>query len=321
MIVAVGVLVFVMCLALLEGGYYAYRNMRYPGAVQVHKRLKKLSTEEVSRATPDIMRRRPLSEIPWLHEILSHIPGVPWLDQTLAKANIRRPVGFFILLSLVLAVTGYQLCKMFLGRPDVALIVALALAAVPFFHVHMVKKKRMAKLYSQLPDVLDSIARAMRAGHAFSTGMKIIADEFDDPIGTEFGRVFDEINFGISVTDALKNLTRRVECDDLNFFVVSVILQRETGGNLSEILESLAYLIRERFKFYGKLRTLSAEGRLSALILSVLPFLCLVVIYLTTPQYILRLFTDPAGRVICIIALSMMITGILIMRKMIRIEV
>lgn len=321
MVVVLGVVVFVMCLALLEGGYYAYRNMRHPGAGQVHKRLQKLSREEFNGAVPDIVRRRPLSDIPWLHALLTRVPGVQWLDRALATANIRRPVGFFILLALVLAATGLQLCWVFLGRLDVALMAALVLAVVPFFHVRMVKKKRMAKLYGQLPDALDSIARAMRAGHGFSTGMKIVADEFDDPIGTEFGRVFDEINFGISVTDALKNLSRRVECDDLNYFVVSVILQRETGGNLAEILESLAYLIRERFKFYGKVRTLSAEGRLSALILSALPFLSLATIYLTSPQYITRLFTDPAGRVLCVVALAMMLTGILVMRKMIRIEV
>ena len=132
---------------------------------------------------------------------------------------------------------------------------------------------RTEKFKKQMPDGLDLVARALKAGHAFSGGISMAAEEFDDPLGPEFAEMLDEINFGVSVPEALKNLTNRIECEELKYFVMGVILQRETGGNLAELIETLANLIREKFKFEGKVRTLSAEGKLSAIILSALPFL------------------------------------------------
>jgi tight adherence protein B len=151
--------------------------------------------------------------------------------------------------------------------------------------------------------------------------MKLAADEFDDPLGPEFDETLDEINFGVGVHDALKNLVNRVDCPDLKYFVVSVILQRETGGNLAEIIESIAHIIRERFKFKGKIRTLSAEGRLSAIILTSLPFLVAIAIRIINPEYMKALYTEPAGKVMAVVAASMMIVGIIIMKRMVQIKV
>src|SRR5208283_1574049 len=125
------------------------------------------------------------------------------------------------------------------------------------------KKQRMKKFETQLPEALELVARTLRAGQAFSGGLGIVSEEFDDPIGTEFERTLDEINFGVSVGEALKNLTLRVDCPDLRFFVVSVSIQRESGGNLSEIIENIAHIVRERFKLMGKIRVLAAEGKMS----------------------------------------------------------
>ena len=135
---------------------------------------------------------------------------------------------------------------------------------IPFFILYRKKKKRVAKFESQLPDALDLIARALKAGHAFSTGMRMVANEFDDPLGTEFGRTIDEISFGMELDQALKNLLKRVDCNDLKFFVMSLILHREAGGNLAEILGNISRLIRERFRLMRKVRVLSAQGRMSA---------------------------------------------------------
>ena len=154
----------------------------------------------------------------------------------------------------------------------------------------------MAVFERQLPDGLGLIARALRAGHAFTSGMKLAADEFGDPLGPELQDTLDEINFGVSVPEALKNLARRVDCPDLSFFVVSVILQRETGGNLSEIIENLAALMRERFRFRGKVRTLSAEGKLSAVVLLLIPFVLFGFLYLTNRPYVESLMFDPIGK-------------------------
>jgi len=151
--------------------------------------------------------------------------------------------------------------------------------------------------------------------------MKLATDEFGDPLGPELGETLDEINFGMSVPDALKNLVRRVDCPDLSFFVVSVILQRETGGNLAEIIESLAGLMRERFKFRGKVRTLSAEGRLSAVILLLIPFVLFGILFTINRPYLTPLIDDPIGKVLAGIAGVMMILGIAVIKRVIKVEV
>jgi tight adherence protein B len=168
---------------------------------------------------------------------------------------------------------------------------------------------------------MDLIARALKAGHALSGGLQLVGEEFGDPIGTEFERTVNEINFGVAVPEALKALARRVDCNDLKFFVMSVIIQRETGGNLAEILENIARLIRERFKLHGRIRVLSAEGKLSAIILVAIPFFLGFVLSIINPEYINTLFEDPIGIVLVIFACVMMAFGILMMKKMVAIRV
>ncbi|MCK4605299.1 MAG: type II secretion system F family protein, partial [Deltaproteobacteria bacterium] len=158
-------------------------------------------------------------------------------------------------------------------------------------------------------------------GLAFPSAMKLAADEFDDPLGPEFHETLNEINFGVSVGDALKNLADRIDCPDLKYFVISVILQRETGGNLAEIIESIAYIIRERFKLKGKIRILSAEGKLSAIILVAIPFLVIIALRFLNPDYINVLFFDPTGKIIAGIAAFMMAIGIIVMIKTVKIKV
>jgi tight adherence protein B len=179
----------------------------------------------------------------------------------------------------------------------------------------------MAKFGEQLPDALELVARTLRAGHAFTVGMKMVSDEFDDPMGTEFRRTLDEINFGVSVADALKSMAKRVDCPDLAFFVVSVIIQRDTGGNLAEIIDSMARIIRERFKLKGRIQVLSAEGKFSAIVLCSLPFLMALVISFINPKFMMILNDDPIGRVFVWIAIILMICGIFFMRRMIQIRV
>jgi tight adherence protein B len=164
------------------------------------------------------------------------------------------------------------------------------------------------------------ISRALKAGHAFTSGMKLAADQFGDPLGPEFEETLDEINFGVSVPDALRNLARRIDCQEIKYFVVAVILQRETGGNLAEIIESLAYLIREKFKLSGKVRALTAEGRLSAVILVLLPFCIVAYLRIVNGAYLELLFNHPMGRMMLTGSGVMMVAGIFVIRRMIQIK-
>ena len=165
------------------------------------------------------------------------------------------------------------------------LLVGIACCLLPFVFLNIKKSLRLKKFTVQLPDALDLIARSLKAGHSFSSGLKLAAENFPEPLGPEFMATIHEINFGLPVAEALKNLGKRVDCSDLNFFIVATILQRETGGNLAEITQTIATLIRERFKFEDKVRVLSAEGKISAVILIALPVCMFLYLLKMSPEY------------------------------------
>ncbi|MGD9089408.1 MAG: type II secretion system F family protein, partial [Desulfobacterales bacterium] len=242
-------------------------------------------------------------------------------DHLIIQANARYPMGFYILFGFFTASVGFTAGTVLAKNQLLALVFVPICGSLPFLYLKLLKQKRIEKFQKQLPDGLDLIARALKAGHAFIGGLQMAAEEFDDPLGSEFEETLDEINFGVSVSDALKNLAKRIDCNEIKYFVVGVILQRETGGNLAELVEILATLIRENFKFQGKVRTLSAEGKLSAAILVVLPFLIGLWIRFTNPEYMDLLITEPMGRIMLAVALIMMIIGIFIMKKMVEIKV
>ena len=315
------IVLFVTSVFIIELFVYAYKTVRNPHRKVIQRRLKKLSSSEYANDSHDITRKRVLSKVPLLNTILLHTPGVRPLDRLLQQANVQSPLGVFILLAAVLALTGYLAGSLLTINRVIPLIFAASLVVIPFLYVIRKKKKRMDKFQKQLPEGLELIARSLRAGHAFTSGMKLAADEFDDPLGPEFTETLDQINFGVSVSDALKNLAGRVDCPDLRYFVVAVILQRETGGNLAEIIESIGYIIRERFKLKGKIRILAAEGKLSAIILVAIPFFVIIALHFTSPKYINALFFEPAGRIMGAVALVMMVMGIFVMKKMINIKV
>jgi len=165
------------------------------------------------------------------------------------------------------------------------------------------------------------IARSLRAGHAFTGGMQMVVMEFAEPARSEFRKTLDEVNFGVSYEDALRNMAERVDCPDLKFFALSVIIQRQSGGNLAEILDKISYLIRERFKLYGKVKALTGEARISAVILSLLPFFMAAVIFVLNRAYLEILFREPVGRFMAGAALVLMVLGIVAMKRMITIRV
>ena len=315
------IVIFLVSILSIELVFYAYRRLQNPNPTKLRKRVKAISVGDHTSETPDILRKKIFSSVPALNEILSSTPGVNALDRLVQQANAKYPLSIFALLSLVLALAGYYVCFSMTRNPAVSLMIAPLAGGVPFYYLVIRKRNRMQKFLRQLPEALDLIARGLRAGHAFTTGLKLATESFDDPLGTEFDETLDEINFGVSVPDALKNLTHRVDCPDLRFFVVSVIIQRETGGNLSEIIESIARIIRERFKFDDKLRVLSAESRFSAKVLVSFPFLILIALRFINPEYVNLLFEDPMGRTMLGVAAAMMFFGIFVMTRMIKIRV
>lgn len=321
MYIGIAILTFAACVFVIEMISYAYKLMRNPDRKKIKRRLKAFSAGKYGNEGSSILRKEVLSEIPTVNRILTNIPIARRMNRFLQQANVQHTLGFFLLLMILLGSTGLFGGLMITRNPVLSISIGICLALLPFFYIRSMKKRRMQKFERQLPDALELVARALKAGHAFSSGMQLAADEFDDPLGTEFQNTLDEINFGASVPDALKNLSIRVECPDLRYFIVSVIVQRETGGNLAEIIENLAHLIRERFKLRGRVQVLAAEGKLSGMILVAIPFFVVLALRFMNPTYIATLIEDPAGRAMAAMAVFLMVLGVLVMRKMIDIKI
>jgi len=318
----IALMIFVISIVVIEMFLFAVRTLRNPDRSRIRKKLRKVTfTPMIEVENHDITRKTVFSEVKFLDEILRRISFMNRFNKLLYQANAGYPAGFYLMLSPLLAGTAFMTAS-FLGYGlHVTLPLGIAGAVTPFLYLRRKKKKRMFKFMSQLPEALDLVARSLKAGHAFNTGLKLAADEFDDPLGPEFDVALDEINFGVPVSDALRKMTERVDCPDLNFFVVAVVLQRETGGNLAQIIENIATLIRERFKFFGRVRTLAAEGVLSMWVLIALPFFIVGILTFLNPEYISKLFEEPLGHIMIGGAVTMMVIGYFFMRNIVKIEV
>jgi tight adherence protein B len=200
-------------------------------------------------------------------------------------------------------------------------LAGIALGFLPFGFLFFKRSKRLAAFAKQLPEALELIARALRAGHSLVAGFQLVGEEMKDPIGKEFRQVYDEQNLGISLEESLQNMAERVPNLDLRFFATAVILQRQTGGDLAEILDKIGHLIRERFKIWGQIQALTGEGRLSGIVLLALPPVLFVTMYRLNPQYVMMLFTDPLGKQMLAVAVVLQILGALLIRKIVNIKV
>jgi tight adherence protein B len=316
--------VFISIVGLSIGAYMVYSAIRNPDRLRVQSELRALSSDDsfIPQTPINLEKKRILSDLPWLNQLLNKVPKLSNIEDLWRQSNSKYPLSMYLLSSLLIffaaAVIFYFV---FSGNFFLILIPSLILAFIPFFILYRMKNKRLAKFESQLADAMDLIARSMKAGHAFSTGMKMVATELGDPIGTEFGRTIDEISFGMDMEQALTNLLKRVNCADLKFFVMALILHREAGGNLAEILTNISRLIRERFKFFRKVKTLSAQGRMSAAILLSLPFFLAAVLSMTAPGYMNIFFTDRVAQLMGITGLIFLGIGFMVIRRIIDIKV
>jgi tight adherence protein B len=316
------VLAFIAAVLLLEGLYLSWNAYRGPEAKRIERRLRAMSAGGAGSAEASILKQRLLSESPPLQRLLLGVPRIQELDRLLQQSGSKWSVSFFLGLILLLAFAGFFTASLIpLLHWVFAALIGAGAGLLPLLHVVRKRGKRMLKIVAQLPDALDLISRALKAGHAFPSGLQMVGEEMQDPIAGEFRIVHDEINFGISVPTALSNLANRVPSPDMRHFVIAVLIQRETGGNLTELLANISALIRERLKLLLKVRVLSAEGRLSAWILCLLPFGLAGVINLINPKFMAVLWIDPMGLKMIYAALVMMALGALWMRKIIRIRV
>jgi len=201
------------------------------------------------------------------------------------------------------------------------ILIGLAIASLPFVHVWWKRKKRFDAFLEELPDALDLVSRALSAGHAFSEALNMVSTEMPDPIATEFRKTYEEQNLGLSIKLALENLTQRMPLLDLRMCVTAVLIQRETGGNLSEILEKVSHTIRERFRIMGDLKTLTTSSRMSAWLLCGLPIFVALAVTVMNPDYMSVLWKDPRGHYLIAAAMFLQISGMLIVRKILNIKI
>ena len=317
-LIALGI--FGTVLLLMYAGSALYRIMAPRGTDRAVERLQAW-TAPLEAAQLEIVRKESLSEIPWLNEALLTMRRFQPLRVLHRQADCRLPLGVFVLATPLLAMSAVLLVLSMHQPMMLALLFAAVLGALPTGYLYRLRNQRMAMFERQLPEALELVSRALRAGHALSVGLKIVGDEAADPIGQEFRRVFDEVSMGVALPQALQNLTERVNSVDVKFFVTSVMVQRETGGNLAEIIDSLAGLIRQRFELQLKVRALSAEGRLSAVILLGLPIFIGLVLYKTSHDYMDLLFSDPIGQKLATGGSVMMVLGAIVMKRMVNIKV
>ena len=274
--------------------------------------------ESMDESTASILRQRFHENLSPLERALDVVPGVSALRRAIEQSGMATTAGHVVGLSMAAAVVAFVAVSPFVDGVVVPAVAALVAASLPVLHVHRRRARRLARFEEQLPDALTMMARALQAGHPFNETIKMIGEEMADPIGGEFRQVFNDINYGSSSKAAFMSLLTRVPSMSVNTLVIAILIQSESGGRLSEIVTKIAAVIRGRFRLSRKVRTLSAEGRLSAWILTLLPFALALVISITTPSYLPSMLEEPGGRKMVGTSLVLVALGIVWMRSIIR---
>jgi len=243
------------------------------------------------------------------------------VGQIFEQADTSLTVGRLAAVCAFTGLAGAGMAAVLKVHPALMPVAALFTASVPVLWLLFRRKKRLKAFAAQLPDALEMLARALRAGQSLGFGFNMVGSEMGAPIGKEFSRVFEEQNLGIPLEETLDGLTNRIPNLDLKFFATAVILQRQTGGDLAEILDKIGTLIRQRFRIWGQIQALTGEGRLSGIILMALPFVLFVVVYQLNPEYVMVLFTDPLGKKMLAATAVLQVVGAIWIRKVVNIKV
>jgi len=328
MLAIIAILIFVVVAA----GVFVVASLMDQRSAQARLLRERLATvqEAASRQPSEelaLLRDEMLSKIPAIDNLLRRSSKISNLQPFLEQADLRIRAGNILVLCMVsaiaMAVTGYILAGSL--PPNQALLFAAVGLVIggflPYSYASYRRNKRFQKFEELFPEAIDTLARAVRAGHAFTTALELIANELSEPIASEFRKLFEEQKFGLPVRDALMNLAERMPLVDVKFFVTAVMLQGETGGNLAEMLDNLSYVIRERFKIMRQVRVYTAQGRLTMLLLMGLPPIIVVTMLMTSPAFIHPLFADPIGHVLVVAGIVLQTLGYFVIRKIIQIQV
>jgi tight adherence protein B len=268
-----------------------------------------------------LVRDEQLSEIPALDALLRRSPRVSALQKTLAQAGLTTRAGNFLGLCVACGIAATVSAFLLSKRIEVAWVAMVVGFLIPYSYASFRRNKRFEKFEELFPEAIDTLARAVRAGHAFTTALEMITNEVAEPVAGEFRQLYEEQKFGMPVRDALLNLTERMPLVDVKFFVTAVKLQRETGGNLAEILDNLSYVIRERFKIQRQVRVYTAQGRLTMALLMGMPPIIVVVMLTLNRSFIQPLFSDPIGHTLLVAGITLQTVGYFVIRRIIRIQV
>jgi tight adherence protein B len=315
------VMVFVSVFLLVYSFVVPVFGAERQAAKRLKKRLRTMALHERRQSAAGMLREKYLRELSPLERWLEALPGMERLALYVEQSGRLTPAYRVVLTAALLGVGSGWLALVLLQQYILAVLTALLGFLIPFIRISVQRSKRIARFEEQLPEALDVMVRALKAGHPFSGTLQLVSEEMDDPIAKEFGITFADINYGLDVKQAFMNLLERMPNMTLMTLVTAVVVQRETGGNLAETLSNISGVIRGRFRFSRRVKTLSAEGRLSAWILAMIPFFLFVVIMLTTPSYLPILMQEPAGLKIVAVSFFLQVVGILWLRRILRIEV
>jgi tight adherence protein B len=319
----IAILVFVV---VSLGGFVVFSLLDERKARSRVLRDRLIDTQETSerQAGEDtaLLRDEMLSEIPAFDSLLRRSERVSALQKLLVQADFKTRAGNFLMLCFASGVALAGLVFIFVKHDPLFAWVGLMVGFfLPYSYASYRRTKRFDQFEEHFPEAIDTLARAVRAGHAFTTALEMISDEVTEPVAGEFRILFEEQKFGLPVRDALANLVDRVPLVDVKFFVTAVMLQRETGGNLAEILDNLSYVIRERFKILRQVRVYTAQGRLTMMLLMGMPPLIVLLMLSMNPTFIQPLFTDPIGHGLLVAGITLQTIGYFVIRKIIRIQV
>lgn len=316
-------LVFTACMFAVFGAYLLATRESEAKRKRLQERLSEalLYTRQSEDAEVQLARAELMSEIPALSRVLDRVPVATNLRKMLDQADLHITVSRLVMLSLMAGLLAGLAVSMLTISVLLMAAAGISAAAVPFAHVTYRRKKRLNAFLELLPDTLELMSRALQAGHAFSESLHMIATEMPEPISTEFRKTYEEQNLGLSTKLALENLAERVPLLDLRLCITAIMIQRETGGNLAEILEKVAYTIRERFRILEDLKTLTTSSRMSAWILCGLPVFVALTVTVMNPDYMSVLWSDPRGHNLLAVAITMQIIGMLVIRKILRIKI